>query len=451
MIKKVTISKSIIENNKWTPKFAYIYDKLKDSPEAIEFSNFIEKGPINGIDAREYKENGKSYIRVSDMKRFFLSHSDIKKVDIKETPKKILLQENDIIISRKGTPGIAIIVTKSELNSIIGTEAILTRIKKKYDPFYLLAFLNSKMFFEQVINNLSGAVASGINHPTLKKLKILYDVNIVPEISSKVQKAIQLQESSMNLITKAQNLFYSKTNINNLKTNNEKYFSVNLSDFSDINLWTPIHLYPLYIETIEYMVNKWPSPKLSEIATIKKGNEVGSENYIEYLDKKDKDIPFIRTSDLINYEVDLYPDFYVPEEIYYDLKQDLYPGDILFSNDGKIGVTAFLLPEDKVVIQSHIKRLRLKESAIKKGITPEYLFLVLSIKEISKFQAAKYTVIQSTIPTISNYLNDFHIPILDDNTIKEITLLVKKALNAKQEKKRIMREVNKKIDHYFDN
>jgi len=37
-------------------------------------------------------------------------------------------------------------------------------------------------------------------------------------------------------------------------------------------------------------------------------------------------------------------------------------------------------------------------------------------------------VIQSTIPTISNRLIDFKIPILDKNSIDEITKLVKKTL-----------------------
>jgi len=451
MKKSGTIKKSVIENNKWTPKFAYIYNKLKDAPNTIDFYKFIEKGPVNGIDLREYKDIGKDYIRVSDMKRFFISYTDIKKVELDKIPEKVSLKENDILISRKGTPGIAVLVKKSDLDSVIGTEVILVRIKKKYDPYYLVAFLNSKMFYEQVINNLSGAVSSGINHPTLKKLKVLYDPKIVPKISSMVKKAVELEEESSILIKRAQDIFYKETNINDFVVKNKKFFSVNLSDFSEIDLWTPSHLLPLYKETINYMINKWDSPKLKELVTIKKGNEVGSVNYIDYLDKRDTDVPFIRTSDLINHEVDQYPDFHVPVDIYNELKQDIKAGDILFSNDGKIGVTAYMLPEDKIIIQSHIRRLRLKVNTIKRGITPEYLYLMLTIKEITKYQVEKYTVIQSTIPTISNYLEDFHIPILSTDKIKEITELVKKAMNCKQEKKKIMSEVNNHIDHYFDN
>ena len=78
------------------------------------------------------------------------------------------------------------------------------------------------------------------------------------------------------------------------------------------------------------------------------------------------------------------------------------------------------------------------------------MFLVLTIKEVSKYQAQKYTVIQSTIPTISNHLLDFEIPILDKNSINEITKLVKEAFELKDEKKKLIKEVKDEIDSYFD-
>ena len=101
-----------------------------------------------------------------------------------------------------------------------------------------------------------------------------------------------------------------------------------------------------------------------EIATVK-SDEVGSDNYNKYLDKKDSDIPVIRTSDLVNYEVDQFPDFYIPEEIYQELKQDIKAGDVLFTKDGKIGMSAMITKNDKAIIASGMVRLRLKAEAKK--------------------------------------------------------------------------------------
>jgi type I restriction enzyme, S subunit len=450
MLRTVTIDKSAIEKEKWTPKYAYIFKKLETFPNALQLDEFISEGPTNGIDLRNFTKSGKNYVRISDMRRFFISYSDIKKVEFNKIPKNIQLKEKDILVSRKGTPGISVITTKGDIDNIIGTEAILLRIKESYDPYYLVAFLNSKVFYEQVLNNLSGAVASGINHPSLKKLKILYDKSLVKKVSDKVKGTIKLHVKANSILANTQNIFYQKLGIDFSRIEKENFYSTNLSGFFVIDLWTPAYSYPFYINTLKAIQRKWKTVPLGEIATAKKGDEVGSDNYNKYLDKKDSDVPFIRTSDLVNYEVDQFPDFYIPEEIYQELKQDIKAGDVLFNNDGKIGLAAFLTPQDKVILQSHIKRIRLKKEAIEKyKFTQEYLFLVLTIKEIARYQAERYTVIQSTIPTISSHLLDFEIPVLDKKSIDEITKLVKEAFELKDEKKKLIKEVREEIDSYF--
>jgi len=45
---------------------------------------------------------------------------------------------------------------------------------------------------------------------------------------------------------------------------------------------------------------------------------------------------------------------------------------------------------------------------------------------------------------------DIQIPILDKNSIDEITKLVKEAFELKDEKKKLIKEVREEIDNYFD-
>ena len=168
------------------------------------------------------------------------------------------------------------------------------------------------------------------------------------------------------------------------------------------------------------------------------------------MDKKDTDIPFIRTSDLVNYEVDQFPDFYIPKEIYEELNQDVKAGDVLFTKDGKIGMTAMITESDKVIIASGLSRLRLKNEAKKYNLTPEYLFLVLSLKETGSYPALRRTVTASTIPHLrEERLKEIEIPILDKESVSEITKLVKEAFKLKDEKKKLIEEVRKEIDDYF--
>lgn len=72
----------------------------------------------------------------------------------------------------------------------------------------------------------------------------------------------------------------------------------------------------------------------------KSGKEVGSEAY------GTGSIPFVRTSDIINFEISSDPTNSVSEEIYqqYAPQQNLSVGDILFIADGRyrIGKTAII-------------------------------------------------------------------------------------------------------------
>ena len=112
-----------------------------------------------------------------------------------------------------------------------------------------------------------------------------------------------------------------------------------------------------------------------------------------FFDRQDTDIPFLRTGDLVNFSVNQIPDKFVDISIYNELQQDLLPNDILFTKDGKIGITAMITKNDKVIISSGVSRIRVKQEAIDEyGITPEYLFVVLSNKWTGYFQAIRNTI-----------------------------------------------------------
>jgi type I restriction enzyme S subunit len=227
---------------------------------------------------------------------------------------------------------------------------------------------------------INGQLIKEINRTSLAQVKIPFLKNY-KDIDKKVRESNQKHEKYLELLQQAQQLFYQKLDIDFLKIEKDNFYSINLSDFKDADLFIPKYSYPLYVNTLKVIKEKWQTVSIGEIATVKKGDEVGSDNYNKYLDKKDSDVPFIRTSDLVNYEADQFPDFYIPKEIYQEINQDIKAGDVLFTKDGKIGMSAMITKSDKVISASGISRLRLKEEAKKYDLTPEYLFLVLSLKE----------------------------------------------------------------------
>jgi type I restriction enzyme M protein len=178
------------------------------------------------------------------------------------------------------------------------------------------------------------------------------------------------------------------------------------------------------------------------IISIKRGDEIGSKNY------GTGDIPFVRTSDISNWEIRINKETSVDEETYleYKDKQDLKELDILFVNDGgrMIGEAAILTKYDKkIIIQSHIKRIRiLKENEF---IDP-YLLLYLLKMPIVEKQIYSKVFVQATIPTLSNRLKEVILPIPKDKKEREkISNFIKEIITKRSEAKRELYEFLEKI------
>ena len=163
------------------------------------------------------------------------------------------------------------------------------------------------------------------------------------------------------------------------------------------------------------------------ILQIKRGNEIGSQFY------GSGEIPFVRTSDIVNWEIKFDPIKAVSEEIYNQYKelQDIREKDILFVNDGTflIGRTAMITKLDlKIIIQSHLRRIRVLDPKI---IDPYYLFYLLNSKLVRK-QIDSRIFVQATISTIGNRLNEVILPICNDkNEVKKIIDEVKNIIEEK--------------------
>lgn len=142
--------------------------------------------------------------------------------------------------------------------------------------------------------------------------------------------------------------------------------------------------------------------------TIKSGNEVGSEAY------GTGSIPFIRTSDINNFEVSSDPTNSISDETYetYSRLQKLKEGDILFIADGRyrIGKSAILNKYNlKCVVQSHIEIISLSEEA---PFTPYEFFYILNSVQVQE-QIRNLVFIQSTLGTLGNRIREIYLPYPD--------------------------------------
>jgi type I restriction enzyme M protein len=143
----------------------------------------------------------------------------------------------------------------------------------------------------------------------------------------------------------------------------------------------------------------------SGFLSIRKGHEVGSEAY------GTGDVPFVRTSDIHNFEVSHDPTNCVSDDIYqrFSIQQKLKAGDILMVVDGryKIGRCAILHEwNTRVIAQSHLRIISLKQKA---RFDPIALLYGLSLPSVQR-EIRRLVFIQSTLGGLGSRISEIRLP-----------------------------------------
>lgn len=160
---------------------------------------------------------------------------------------------------------------------------------------------------------------------------------------------------------------------------------------------------------------------------VSSGDEVGKLSYGM------GDVPFVRTSDLSNWEIKINPKHLVPREVYESLrvKQDVRENDILMVRDGTylIGTCALVTKYDvKMVYQSHIYKLRVLKGA------PFDAFLLLAILSSSivqkQIKAKSFT--QDIIDSLGDRIMELLLPFPKSSThCRQVSELVREVIQQR--------------------
>lgn len=177
--------------------------------------------------------------------------------------------------------------------------------------------------------------------------------------------------------------------------------------------------------------------KNKKLLDVRTGHEVGKLSY------GTGNIPFIRSSDIANWEIKIDPKQGLSEEIFlsYEKKQDVRLNDILMVRDGTylVGTSALITELDrKIVYQSHIFKIRSLDS----DLLHPYLLLALLSTPLVKEQIYAKRFTQDIIDTLGNRLLEIVLPIpKDKRKIEEIIENVKKVMESKSIARNLTREI----------
>lgn len=175
----------------------------------------------------------------------------------------------------------------------------------------------------------------------------------------------------------------------------------------------------------------------NKILSISTGHEVSKESY------GTGNIPFVRTSDIANWEIKLDPKQGLSKEIYnqFKSKQDVQTNDILMVRDGTylVGTCAIITDDDKeIVFQSHIYKIRVNDP---NKLNPLLLLALLSCPLVrSQIYAKRFT--QDIIDTLGERIYELQLPIPKEYEQRNAIIdKVKEIIDHKQKAKDMTREV----------
>jgi len=173
------------------------------------------------------------------------------------------------------------------------------------------------------------------------------------------------------------------------------------------------------------------------LVSVSTGDEVGKLAY------GCGDVPFVRTSDLSNWEIKADPKHGISRDMYSALrsKQDVQPGDVLMVKDGTylIGTCALVTKHDtEIVLQSHIYKIRVRPNEL---VDPYLLLAVLSSAPVQR-QIRAQSQTQDIIDSLGSRINDLILPIArDEQTRQDISQRVQRVIRERVEARELAREI----------
>ncbi len=158
-------------------------------------------------------ENGKhKLVRITDINNGTVDWGKVPFCDC-DAEDRYLLKDNDILVARTGgTTGKSFFVNNPPSNAVFASYLIRLRLKENIDVEFMNCFLNSYLFWSQIIEMKSGSAMPNVNAEKLKTLRL-------PKCDLKTQKQITTIFQSKENNPTYKNLFKKINSVERLFNN----------------------------------------------------------------------------------------------------------------------------------------------------------------------------------------------------------------------------------------
>lgn len=202
-----------VEENRIDPYYyqseflAFDYEIKHSKYESVLFEDVISS-LINGLDSRDFKESGTPYLKVANIKPFKidLSKEYFINMNVNTISKNINLRKDNLLLTRKGTFGVAVRIKDN--NDYIICSEIFKITTKGINTEYLTLILNSSIGQRQFDRLKIGAIMGSLSQDAVRSVLIPLppiDIqhNLASEVSLRIERAEKLKKKAIDVIKKA--------------------------------------------------------------------------------------------------------------------------------------------------------------------------------------------------------------------------------------------------------
>src|SRR6185312_7046281 len=211
--KIITVHASeIISSGRLEPRFYYNQSLLKKTFDKFGYEEIKKFATLKSGSTPEHSENKKNnedcyFVKSADVKRYDLNFSTISFVSSEVHKSRIEFKviPNDILLTLKGRIGFAYIIPRTLKESSASENITRIRFKEenltKFNPYFLVAFLNSQFGQIQIEGLLTLTIQKYLNIENFKQYKIpKIDEKTIEKVSLKIQKAENNEMEASSLL-----------------------------------------------------------------------------------------------------------------------------------------------------------------------------------------------------------------------------------------------------------
>lgn len=437
----INISSASFYPRNYNPNFLLVKDGMKNNPTILDYIKGEIKGGSTPPAYLFYEGKGIPFIKTSAVTRHFINMNDLQSINEnyhRTVLKRSITRPYDVIFTMTGKfMGKAAMCpcTITEMN--MSQNSVVFHTQSREEAAFLTIYLNSQINRMQISGTYSITKQKFLNQSKIASLRVFSYSNKYNYLMGEYLDALDLY---YNCIERIKHLIHQFDADFQLPFSDTTQYGFTVKPASlEKKMLVPNYYRNDIQKTIDSVVRN-SNYSLLDRTRISKGDEIGSANYTF------EGVPFIKTSDIINYDVDYEPDCYCSELFLPNLNQNIKKGDIVFAKDGKPGEVAIIEESSNVIISSGLVKYHPKtdEERI-------WIFLLLASKYGDAY-FKKWFVIASTMLHMRNdFFEDFKIPTIDARIkAKYVTPLIE-AFRQKSNAFILIKNVRAKVEESFTN